>query len=379
MTLEEFMAYMDADTKKAFSSLTPEQQQILLDSANGKKQPEYSMSVQPQPASATTPAKVVSALATANKAKSTLSELMSGSPAATVGQTVKDGIVYDAATGEAVATAVPSSVSTWGLSDIGAAGNAILPTVGAATALDLFANKRHGGRGAAQGVASGAALGSWFGLPGAAIGAGVGGLAGYFGNFGDKDMWKTEQDRVAKLHDQGINFPDAVQLSAGRTPEELVAIENAKKAAGQYANPTFAQSRNESDLTAKDIWGYGAFGEAFGNDWMGTSEAAREAIANEALKQGLVREHHGTVDINLTPELKAYAEEQFKTPTAPTSQSSRSTSEEDDKKKRRTRPPVIAPKGPVSLADLMPQYEAPTVQPFYAPSISTTISNALRR
>lgn len=379
MTLEEFMAYMDAETRQAFSTLTPEQQSLLLESANAKTHPEYEISVDPKKPSAIDPAKAVSAVAAVNKARTTLSSMMGGSSAATAaGQVVKDGIVYDVATGEAVATAVPGSVSTWGLADLGAAGNGLLPAAGAIGALDLFANKRHGGRGAAQGAASGAMIGSYFGLPGSAIGAGVGGLAGYFGNFGDEDRWKTEQDRVAKLHDQGINFPDAVQLSAGRTKEELVAIENAKKSAGQYSNSTFAQSRNESDLTGKDIWGYGAFGEAFGNNWMGSSEAAREAVANEALKQGLVREHDGTVDINLTPELKAYAEQQFKTPAPAAPQSSRSTAEEEEKKKRRPRPPVTTP-SPVSLADIMPRYETPQVNPFYAPTISTTIANALRR
>lgn len=378
MTLEEFMAYMTPENREAFSRLSPEDQEMILASANGKAQAPYDIAVPPKPA--VNPAQAAAAISAASKAKTTLESVLgSSSTATTAGQVVKDGVVYDVATGVPVATAVPEAASAWSLSGLGSAGNAILPVAGGVGALDLFSNKRHGGRGAAQGAASGAAIGSFFGLPGAAIGAGVGGLAGYFGNFGDKDTWKTEQDRVAKLHDQGIAFPDAVQLSAGRSKDELVAIEKAKQAAGGYGNTAFATSRNESDLTAKDIWGYGAFGEAFGNNWMGSSEAAREAIANEALKQGLVREHDGTIDLNLTPELKAFAEAQFKTPTAtPTPQASPNRDEEE-KRRRRAPPAVAAPRGPVSLEDLMPKYTTPVVEPFYKPTISNTIANALRR
>lgn len=196
------------------------------------------------------------------------------------------------------AATTPGALS---LSGIGATGNVILPIAGLAGAYDLFKNKKHGFSGAAQGAASGAAIGSFFPGVGTGIGAGVGALAGYFGNFGDVDRWKTEGDRIRKLRDAGIkDIPETEgeQLTRGRTKEELVAREQQKIDAGGYGNTKFANSRLESDLGAKDVWGAAANYELLGNDYLGAaSEAQREAFQNELLKQGLWQEHQGTLDI----------------------------------------------------------------------------------
>jgi len=219
------------------------------------------------------------------------------------GQFVMNGEVIDAATGQAVASAAPgvgAAPGAFSFSGIGSAGNAILPLAGAAGMADVLMNKRHGARGALQGAASGAAIGSYFPGAGTLIGAGIGAGIGYFGNLGDKDRWKTEQDRAQKLRDQGINWDvPSENLTRGRTKDELLAIEMAKEAQGAYSNKKFAQSRNEADLNPEDIWGYAGFGEHYGDKWLkGMSENQRWAISKLALDSGAVQEGKGTINID---------------------------------------------------------------------------------
>lgn len=228
-----------------------------------------------------------------------------------------EGVILNPATGEAVASAVPTAAATaapsmWSLGGFGSAGNVYAPALGAMLAGDVLINKKHGAGGAAEGALAGAGIGSTFGgLPGAAIGAGLGGLIGYFGNFGDKDRYLTEYNRAKALRDKGVNWDLSTEKpSAGVSIDDLIATENAKMAAGQYGNTTFAASRNEGDLKPEDIWGYSTFGEKFGNDWLkGMSEDQRRKIAQAALDQNAVREHTGTVDVNWTPELDKLIED----------------------------------------------------------------------
>lgn len=133
----------------------------------------------------------------------------------------------------------------------------------------------------------------------------------------DTDRWKTEGNRLRDLLEKGIQIPEALQgalqLTRGRSKEELldpsVALDfQGYKADGTWVNNKFAMSRNESDLRAEDIWGYAAFFEKFGNDWLGKFNAdQRREIAELALKLGCVREHHGTMDITWRPELEQFA------------------------------------------------------------------------
>lgn len=116
-----------------------------------------------------------------------------------------------------------------------------------------------------------------------------------------------EQTDRAKLIKKGyvgwdqLNLP---VLSKGRSKEELLAIEQANKAAGRHSNEKFAMSRDEKDLGAEDIWGYSAFGEKFGNDWLGKfSEDQRRQIAQKALDSGSVREGRGQINVKWSPEL----------------------------------------------------------------------------
>lgn len=216
-----------------------------------------------------------------------------------------------AAMGGEVLPEVATQLGPWSMEGIGASGNLILPAAGAALALDTFGNKRHGGRGALQGAASGAMMGSYFGPWGIGIGAGLGLGLGYFGNFGDENKFQTEYNRAQALRDKGINWDlNTEKPSMGRSKEELTAEAARNIAMGQYGNVEFAGSRNETDLRPEDIWGYAIWGEKFGDDWLkGMSEDQRRQISQLALDQGLVREHHGTIDINFTPEFDKAVED----------------------------------------------------------------------
>lgn len=160
--------------------------------------------------------------------------------------------------------------------------------------------------------ALGLALGpvGWAALLGGGLLAG--GLAG--SRLGDKDKWKTEGKRLGKLLDQGVVIPESLQgarsLQRGRSREELVNRNFANDYTGMtnegWVNNKFANSRDEKDLRPEDIWGYSTFFEKFGNDWLGKySEQQRRNIAQAALNRGAVKEGHGTVDINWTPELES--------------------------------------------------------------------------
>ena len=128
------------------------------------------------------------------------------------------------------------------------------------------------------------------------------------------DKWKTEGNRLKGLQEKGINIPEflqgAMKQTRGRKKEELINPYLPKDFVGNtpqygWVNNKFANSRNESDLTGRDIWGYSAFFDKYGNDWLGKfSEKQREDIANRALQRGAVKEHHGTIDINWNPELE---------------------------------------------------------------------------
>jgi hypothetical protein len=127
------------------------------------------------------------------------------------------------------------------------------------------------------------------------------------------DEWKQERNRLKKLIDQGVAIPDALKLplnlTRGRKQSELTNPYLPKDFVGMtpqygWVNNKFAQSRNVADLKPEDIWGYSAFFEKFGNDWLGKfSEQQRRDIAQKALNANAVKEHHGTIDVNWTPEL----------------------------------------------------------------------------
>lgn len=228
------------------------------------------------------------------------SELLGGGASALPASSLVSSEAANAAWNAPALAATGAAPSGWALGGIGTAGNYIAPAAGAIGALDVLANKKHGAGGALEGAASGAALGSYFGPYGALAGGLLGGGIGYFGNFGDKNEFQGEYKRAQALRDKGINWNlNTEKPKKGRSLDELLGIEQAKINAGQYGNTTFAKSRKESDLKGKDIWGYSAFGEKFGNDWFGKfSEAQREKIAQDAIDKGAVKEAKGQIDVD---------------------------------------------------------------------------------
>lgn len=129
------------------------------------------------------------------------------------------------------------------------------------------------------------------------------------------DEWKKEGKRLRGLIDKGINIPEelraAMYLRRGRKTKDLINPYLPKDFVGKtpqygWTNNKFASSRNEKDLAPEDIWGYSAFFDKYGNDWLGKfSEAQRRSVAQKALERGAVNEHHGTIDIKWNPELEA--------------------------------------------------------------------------
>lgn len=199
------------------------------------------------------------------------------------------------------------------------------------------------------------ALGLALGPVGWAALIGGGALAGTLAGsrLGDKDMWKTEGKRLGKLLDKGVVIPESLQgarwIGQGRKTKDLINPYLPQDFVGEtpqygWTNNKFATSRNSKDLTGKDIWGYSAFFDKYGNDWLGKfSPQQREAIANKALQRGAVKEHHGTVDINWSPELDAEATAiAGNRPGAPTLQ-----------------PPAISVKGPAPLPANTPATQIP--------------------
>lgn len=248
-----------------------------------------------------------------------IASMFSGGGSAASGGTIEGGVGTAANGGTMMADgSIVGGSGPMSLSGIGASGNLLLPAAGALGAYDLFSKKKHGGKGALQGAASGAAIGSYAGLPGAIVGGLVGGGLGYFGNFGDVDRWKAEQDAVNRFAKDGVTGWDQYaaaqpQLSEGRSKEQLTNHNYGADFVGStsdgWVNNKFANSRNEKDLQGKDIWGYSAFGDAFGNDWFGKYDAGqREKIANKALELG-VTEGKGQIKLTNVDQLKNYASE----------------------------------------------------------------------
>lgn len=240
----------------------------------------------------------------------------------------------------------PVEPGMFDLSGIGSAGNAILPAAGLAGAYDLYANRPQNigtGKGYLEGGLAGAGIGSFFGPVGAGVGAGLGLLANAFG-IGHESRTKGEEKARAALAEQGINVPNA----------DIKEWEN---------NQKFAQSRNEADLTGKDIMHaaslYGMSGYA------GLDPSKQEAIANEALKQGLVREHHGQIDIGMNDAYQKFIESQM----GGGGGTSRSQSVQEDPRAQRARKAQ-------AIAQIIPELEStPTKAPRYDINLSSLMTN----
>lgn len=173
-------------------------------------------------------------------------------------------------------------------------GDYIPGVAGALTLYDLMQNREEigTGKGYLKGAGAGAGIGMTLGGPvGAGIGAGVGLLANAFG-IGGKSRTKVEQDRRSALKEQGIEVPNY----------DIKEWEE---------NEAFRTSRDEKLLKGGDIENAAQFYGIEG--YAGLDQAKKEAIAQKAIDDGLIREHHGTIDLSLTDAYKKYLDEQLGT------------------------------------------------------------------
>ena len=152
-----------------------------------------------------------------------------------------------------------------------------------------------GGLGLASGLSQLGLLGAgplgWAGIIAAPAAAAL------INKMGDKDRWKEEYNRKKKLVEEGI-IPESMLgevPTAGRSKEQLVALEEQKIAQGQYGNPEFAKTRDVSALKPQDIWGFSVAPETLGKDYMAASEQQRLAYNQKLLEEGLVKEAKGQI------------------------------------------------------------------------------------
>lgn len=130
----------------------------------------------------------------------------------------------------------------------------------------------------------------------------------------------TEQEdkRRANLVKKGINafqFNPGMEEKYNATiredlPPDFVGFDKD----GNWVNNKFASTRDESSLTGRDIDKYAAFSEQFGNDWGNATDDTRFKIGDEAIKRGLLREHHGTLDVNSDQSFSDFAKSLLTTP-----------------------------------------------------------------
>lgn len=130
--------------------------------------------------------------------------------------------------------------------------------------------------------------------------------------FRRKPQTQQEEKRWQALSNAGFQLPawvkekkDIKDPHAGY--DESLAADHIGMTANGWNNNKFAQSRDVKDLRPEDLLGYAAPVEKFGTSWTNADEATRKSILQQALDAGAVNEHHGTVDINWTPELQQSA------------------------------------------------------------------------
>lgn len=257
------------------------------------------------------------------------------------------------ASGEAYAASLGQATPFFSLSHGGLLADGAMPIgnyapgiAGAYGLYDLYKNREDIGtsKGYAQGALSGAGIGFTIGGPvGAGIGAGLGLLGNAFG-IGGKSRTKGEEKLRGSLAEQGIVIPNADKKE-------------------WEDNPIFRESRNESDLTGKDIIHAADFYTLPG--YAEADAAKQEAIANEALKQGLIEEKLGKINVNMTDAYKAYLEGQLgQNDAAPTSGNSGGGSAGDAKKNRKR----------AALQALLPMAQT-TKAPRYDINVSPLINN----
>lgn len=271
---------------------------------------------------------------------------LSGGGAATAAEMGGHSLGGAATLGGAAAPAGYGTLATYAPGAIGAYG-----------LYDLSQNRERIGTGAGylEGAASGAGVGWTVGnmiAPGAGgvVGAGVGGLAGLAANalgIGHQSRTRGEEKLRDQLAEQGITVPNV----------DTKEWEN---------NAKFAESRNEADLVGKDIIHAGDFyANIAGYDKL--DAAKQEAIANEALKQGLIRERLGKIEVGSNSAFDEYVKTQLPGEEVSGGGGGSRTSESPESKKNKKR---------AKLAQIIPELGVtPTRGPRYDINPSDLINN----
>ena len=172
-----------------------------------------------------------------------------------------------------------------------------------------------------SGAMSGAAMGSFGGLPGMAIGGAIGGIMG-LGKvaFGGQKSTDMEDRKIKAMVEAGIISPDDPRV--GQPDETRSRAEQLADSEKQYnlgadyrgltpdgtgwVNNKWLASGNEADLTGFDVQGYASLDAMFGPEYQKRSMLEKAAMAQKLLDEGLIDEHHGTMDITGAPVDQAW-------------------------------------------------------------------------
>jgi hypothetical protein len=160
------------------------------------------------------------------------------------------------------------------LGNIGAAGNMILPAVGAIGAYDVLSHKVGPGRGLLEGAASGAAIGSGFAGVGAIPGAAIGGLIGLGKGLMEK--------------------PSTKEIQSSRFKAAGVADPYGKAGHDYFAGTGGEQSRDEKFLTPDAIR---VNPDNYNNvpDWDSWTPEMQTNFLTQMLQAGKVQEKKGGI------------------------------------------------------------------------------------
>jgi hypothetical protein len=137
------------------------------------------------------------------------------------------------------------------------------------------------------------------------LGAGGGGLLGKLFSPRQKNYEKDRWERLEKyygftgLKPEWVDTKDAALKAQDKTMSKDFVGYNDK---GQWVNNKFANSGKDADLKAQDIQQFATNFETFGKEYSALPEEKRLQMMDIALRNGLVTEQKGTVDINWTPE-----------------------------------------------------------------------------
>jgi len=157
------------------------------------------------------------------------------------------------------------------------------------------------------------------------------------GSFNRGSSTHQEEKRRQALSESGINIPNA----------GVKEWEN---------NEKFRQTRNEADLLPKDILNAAKFYEIKGYDKL--SPAKKELIAAEALKRGLIREHHGTIDVGMNAEYQKFIDSTLSggSDNKPKEGARRPAQRADDRREK-----AVAKKERIraSLSQIIPELDSP--------------------